>query len=601
MSEGRIRVNLMKYENDKYKDLSPGSTIEKAKECLRKLGIQMHEELLCSSEHLYSMRLQDDATGWGTNGKGTTEEYCRASAYGEALERIQNLQLPDRIMNLLTQDALKYQDFLLYPDEIKKTIVDILKDVPELKEDMKKSYEESDGFLPSDDELIKFWTKINGNELFECIPFYDLKGKDIVYLPAKIIKRLCRSNGLAAGNSPEEAICQALSEILERYVQEFIYRNGVTPPQIPEKYIKETAPELLEIVREIENKGKFKIHIMDGSLGKGLPVVILIQIDYGNQRYRIKFGSHPIFRIALERCLTELAQGNDFSEATNAKLMMNWTRENQANWDTLYNWSITHRRNEGVVPDSIFVGNRTWEFQEWKDQEDFTNKKGLRILLNKVRVLSNNIYIRDNSFLNFHAYRIYIPEISTTYKFHPAGEKVAEMESYAKVFENLPIYAKEINDKDKLNLIQILEADHLHSLTERIKVTENILLAALYADSNQLEKAVNVLRGEKISTKYVAAVIRELEMRMDGISESDRNRMLELFFGSQVRNYVVMNWRGNVLSGLYDPFRVNEIRGKKVRDDRPKISENISKTYCKIKDAMRENIIDQHRIEKVLQ
>ena len=105
---------------------------------------------------------------------------------------------------------------------------------------MRKSYEESDNILPSDQDLYEIWTQWNdNNESFKSITFYSIRKKEVVQLPFEIVRRLCRSNGMASGNSFDEALCQALSEVIERYALEMIFTKQLTPPEIPKAFIKE--------------------------------------------------------------------------------------------------------------------------------------------------------------------------------------------------------------------------------------------------------------------------------------------------------------------------------------------------------------------------
>lgn len=46
-------------------------------------------------------------------------------------------------------------------------------------------------------------------------------------MPESLINILCGSNGLAAGNSFEEAYVQGISEICERYVIQYIYTENM--------------------------------------------------------------------------------------------------------------------------------------------------------------------------------------------------------------------------------------------------------------------------------------------------------------------------------------------------------------------------------------
>ena len=53
---------------------------------------------------------------------------------------------------------------------------------------------------------------------------------------------------MASGNSFDEALCQALSEIIERYALEMIFTKHLTPPEIPKAFIKENSPELYNTI-----------------------------------------------------------------------------------------------------------------------------------------------------------------------------------------------------------------------------------------------------------------------------------------------------------------------------------------------------------------
>lgn len=76
-----------------YKDSVPEITVERIKTAIESLGYSLKEEW--SKENAagtYSLRLSIDLPGIeiGSNGKGSTVEYARASAYGELCERLEN-------------------------------------------------------------------------------------------------------------------------------------------------------------------------------------------------------------------------------------------------------------------------------------------------------------------------------------------------------------------------------------------------------------------------------------------------------------------------------------------------------------------------------
>ena len=86
-----------------------------------------------------------------------------------------------------------------------------------------------------------------------CFPSYDVIEDKIKYLP-DFIHTTANSNGLCAGNTKEEAICQGICEIFERFVVKEIYFNDkIELPTIPLSTIKEL--EIYSIIDEVIKKG----------------------------------------------------------------------------------------------------------------------------------------------------------------------------------------------------------------------------------------------------------------------------------------------------------------------------------------------------------
>ena len=77
----------MKY----YKDSSPDDTFKRIYDSLNKIGVIVEEKWIDSGiTDIFSLRINISGTSIGTNGKGTTKEYARASAYAEMIERLSN-------------------------------------------------------------------------------------------------------------------------------------------------------------------------------------------------------------------------------------------------------------------------------------------------------------------------------------------------------------------------------------------------------------------------------------------------------------------------------------------------------------------------------
>jgi YcaO-like protein with predicted kinase domain len=577
-----------------YKDDTPSSSINKAMKILSEFGIEVKSREYSYGEQLFSMKMYCESLGFAVNGKGISREYCLASACGEAIERITNMHLNDRFFENLDEKAKTYKGFHYYPDEVMLDIAQVLEN-QDITRDILATMEESDGQITDDENALReIWDQyIDINNQCVCVPFYNIKCQEVQYLPFEIIKRICRSNGMAAGNSPEEALCQAISEICERHVQEIVLRNKLSLPNIPIDIIAQKAEDMSELICNMTSNNEMRILVKDASLGEGFPVVCVILIDMKCQRYRIKFGSHPVFRIALERCLSEMAQGNTFSPEDNELLMTNWNHYNQENVDTLYNWGITHRRNEGNIPNELFISSNE-PIKLWNEIENYTNLKGVQYLIDLFMNMGKNIYIRDNSCLGFYSYRVYIPDVSTTYKFYPLGRNTKKMEIYKKKLNRSEDFIF-LNSEEKKELLDILEQDHIYGLTENIKVTENVLKAALAFDLKMYEKAKQYLLNEEKLSIYMKVVLREIELLIQGIDKDIRNQLLRLFFDEKYVLYLEMNWRDtDVTAFIQDPFRRKDISGRNARG----ISvEACSGVFCKVKDYL--DVIDQREIQKI--
>ena len=116
-------------EFDRKKENDPLKTVEKIRTILTELNILTTETwttpFLSSKPepHSFSVRVDAPTYGIGTNGKGSTRTYTLASAYGEFMERLQNLILLP--IGYLTKESLEKHNFLYFPDEKEFTLEEI--------------------------------------------------------------------------------------------------------------------------------------------------------------------------------------------------------------------------------------------------------------------------------------------------------------------------------------------------------------------------------------------------------------------------------------------------------------------------------------------
>ncbi len=388
------------------KDDKPENTVKRIKKILDDLNIELQEQFYINNDISApeSVRvILKDNLYIGTNGKGTSKENALASAYAEFMERLQNLIL---------FSFEKYMDII--PDRINDG------------KNIKFDNDNLNKYFKNKISVYKNIKSTNKNfDNFFCCPFFSVKKQKVYNLPYNIISRVNGSNGMASGNTLQEAIVQGLSEICERYAMREIILNKHPMAEISENiYLK--YDNIKRIINYYNKKG-FKVYIKDASLNGKLPVVCTVFEDTTNNIYSISFGSHPSLPIAIERTLTEFLQGiilKDNNQLQNLQYeCYSSTKLRYTSLENIYHSSV-HRRTfyeRTAKLDKIFFNNDTTS-SFYKDafiQEDefADNKILLEFLTNKVLNISDDIYIRDVSFLGFPSVYIFVPNMSDVYDY----------------------------------------------------------------------------------------------------------------------------------------------------------------------------------------
>jgi len=382
------------------KDEVPLRTVARIKSILAGLPLKLVEKNIKSTSNTFTTTLFFDGTGVGTRGKGVTRALSQASAYAEFIERLQNMVLAAPFH--LSPEILSSGAFKFSPDE--KTVSGEY--VAALNKKFKNVYSVSEG---ADSGLAK-WLQVYPQDsapVFTGLPFCSLMDGGISYLPWQLLT-LYRSNGMCAGNTPEEALVQGLSEILERYVNKVVINTAVAPPDVPAAYLRKFRRSR-GIIKEIEKSGKYRVLVKDCSLGKGFPVLAIVLISLKDQSYMVNFGAHPRFEIALERCLTEALQSYRVSASLGKSFFPFTFSEKPVPHPSNYINSV--RVGRAVYSASLFSGKPGYEFSPWKDP-GYDNKKLLRGLVSFLGSLDAEVLVRDKSFLGFRAYQIVVPGLS---------------------------------------------------------------------------------------------------------------------------------------------------------------------------------------------
>ena len=408
-----------------YKNALPYDTVARVREILRDCDAFISENTFyMSASGTFTSRIwfgDDDvqALKIGTNGKGMTSRYALASAYGELMERVQNMCLnlngtpecfPEGFFYRPSEDgstsAIGHNGFLFSPDEKWSTVDEVMAESACVLRQM-RLYK---GL--KDEELRQMLSEFSYKGSLACIPFYSIDRDETVYLPYKVIKVNALCNGMCAGNTPKEAIIQGLSEIYERFAQQTIIMENRMAPSIPEEYFEGT--QVYWKIQKLKQQG-IESDILDFSCDMGLPVLALKLIDEKGA-ISIHPGADPCPITALERCLTETFQGAD-GLITQMRFrrkpirMPDKADENQVN-EFYDNLKECFELGAGGYPDNIHNNRKNPGFKGFDHPVSGADDDDLRYMLSVAKKNRFEVYIRDNSYLGFPAFDIFIPGMS---------------------------------------------------------------------------------------------------------------------------------------------------------------------------------------------
>ena len=520
----------MKYS--KYKDASPEETIKTIKKIYdEKLVLKLKLNVSKRIDGIFSATLTDIDAGWNTCGKGTSDLFCAASAYGESVEHLCNY-FAYEITNL-SKEANEAFGFEKYPDEVKKDLTYIYTEMPDMLLDLRMAYGLVRNKMIPDEKIIELWKKFLHRDIVPFVPYYSIKTRKYKMVPENMIFYLCGSNGGAAGNTPEEAIGHACDEIIERYVKHKIYMESLTPPEVPREYISKRCPELIEVINTLEKNKGYKIIVKDASLGLGFSVMSVLMINQKKAEYLVNFGAHPKFEIALERCLTEMLQAFIPEKHNYRKNMEKWSDEIQKRAKYPQNWVTILKDDSGAVPDTFFLGSPSWKFQAWPQYPEYSNRMGMEIQLKKLLEIAPDVYIHDVSYLGFPAYRVYAPTVSTSY--------IPFDEFQLKCYETIELFVKmaekgeySIDNIQKLEKTLFNEKTFINGLIFRSlgEGRFHLLHAAVCCDIREFELSKKYLRLSR--TQYSECLIRTVELMEKGISKDNMKYLLKLFFEEEI-------------------------------------------------------------------
>ena len=542
-----------------FKDDSPVKTVEKIKGILGEYGIKTIEIWNESGvDYCYSLRLNIEGTAFGVNGKGLTREFALASAYGELIERVQLGLFGDSSVQKLGlyADAVS-SDAMMSPSEL-------LEQMSDWYEYLSSKAQELDGTLVSGEEILSRF--VNGDGKIACMRFFNLMSGKSMYIPRELCGILYGSSGGAAGNSPEEAIVQALSEIVERHFKQRIINECISLPDIPEDVL-EKCTVAYGIITALREKG-FKVLVKDCSLGTEFPVVCVCYIHKSSGRYHTHFGAYPIFEIALERTLTESFQGRNIESFTSNEDFIYSTK------DLGSYRSVYKELKKGAYDKTaeFFVGDCKYPYNASVGFKADSNKELLPLLLKFFEKEGYEVLVYDSSCLGFPTCKVLVPKFSEVI-LHSVSEKNNSFKNMKSAIKALRNPKSAGFDDYLLLLMHISEMKKLGDLDKRLfnfstcsnlamshnSVMDSYLMASslgyVYYEMMNPSKALSYVNAmlplaKKEDADFLLCLKRYLSMTLSGHSDDLTKRLLEFFHSKEtvLRLYSFIDSGKNPLS-----------------------------------------------------
>jgi len=416
--------------------LSKNESLEHSIATMQRILEELNFELHFTEEkhplsHCYSINLASSEVPQHiySNGKGALSLASKASALGEYIERLQtnnffiDFHLPNRAY---------------FPDE---KVFEFGGDY--LNASLRELYNSQNEM--SDEDFVDFNSDYEDKVV--ALPFLSELTQEKVYIPINILSNLYVSNGLASGNTPDEAKVQALSEIFERYVKFEIIKNGYALPAFPEKII-EQFPKLYADREALRSAG-FLVEILDASLGGKFPVSAISLINPKNNTLFVSFGAHPILEVSLERTMSELMQGRGLENLDTFEIP---TFDMDLVSDS-FNLEAHFIDSNGKMGFSFLGKSKSFSYAPWAYKGEGSRAE-YTFLCEIVKEMGKEMYLREYTYLDFYSCQMIVPSLSEVY---PIEDMVYQNRNIGKFIRRAVLSFQNYPADELLEMVESLE------------------------------------------------------------------------------------------------------------------------------------------------
>ena len=289
----------------------PPNTINRIKDGLRKLGLEVGYFTFRVSDNIYWGRIWIDSIRIVCNGKGITPELAEASAYAELAER-----LSAGLFYPVFEEQVRFNAPALYNEETTRFLnYEWMEGYVHAHQDDLENPLRIEDLLANESHLTyKDIEDIKNSRMARhWVDGFSILRKERVKVPVNFIAYIHGSNGMAAGNTIEEAMIQASCEIFERYAQIQIIKPERIVPSIDIDSVGNLA--IRDMIKFYNGKN-VDVMIKDLSLDGLLPSIGVLFINNNLRPDRLEYrilipGVSFNLEEGLTRCFTESMQGRE--------------------------------------------------------------------------------------------------------------------------------------------------------------------------------------------------------------------------------------------------------------------------------------------------
>ena len=374
----------------------PSNTIGKIKDGFRKLHLNVEYSPFQVSDNIYWGRIWIDSIRIVCNGKGITPELAEASAYAELAERFSaGLFYP------VFEERVRFNIPALYNGETNRFLNCEWMDgyVHAHQDELGESTLRIEDLLANESHLTnKDVDHIKNSRMARhWVDGFSIVREESVKVPVNFVAYIHASNGLAAGNTMEEAMVQASCEIFERYAQIQIIK--------PEKIVPSID---LDSVDNTVIKDMIKFYLSFDGL---LPCIGVLFINHNLSPDRLEHrilipGVSFNLDEGLTRCFTESMQGRETLLAPRPQLDKPLVHRSRVN-----NFYLLMKCCISPKDISFLEQGEIGPYRNTKIKDIFGEIEGIKKIC---KLLNTDCIILDQAHpvLNFPVVRIIIPRIS---------------------------------------------------------------------------------------------------------------------------------------------------------------------------------------------